>query len=48
MGEAKAARLADGKPETDAKAAALPIGEGEEVVELSDEEKEAVPTRSDE
>ena len=26
---------------------AVPIGEGEEVIELSDEEREAVPTRSD-
>lgn len=30
-----------------AKPTAVPIGEGEEVIELSDEEKEAVPTRSD-
>ena len=33
--------------ETEPAATAVPIGEGEEVIDLSDEEKAAVPTRSD-
>ena len=31
----------------DAKAAAVPIGEGEELIELGEEERAAIPTRSD-
>ncbi|MGQ0607329.1 MAG: hypothetical protein ACT4OQ_02525 [Chloroflexota bacterium] len=37
----------DDQPGDEAKPTAVPIGEGEEVIDLSDEEKEAVPTRSD-
>ncbi|MEO7295434.1 MAG: hypothetical protein ABIZ57_04770 [Candidatus Limnocylindria bacterium] len=33
--------------ETESAATAVPIGKGEEVIDLSDEEKAAVPTRSD-
>jgi hypothetical protein len=35
-------------PEVATKPTAVPIGEGEELIELSDEERAAVPTRSDE
>jgi hypothetical protein len=38
---------ADDAAKGSAKPTAVPIGEGEEVIELSDEEKAAVPTRSD-
>jgi hypothetical protein len=38
---------ADGEAPGEAAAAAVPIGEGEELVELSDEERAEVPTRSD-
>ena len=34
-------------PTTEAGPAPIPVGEGEEVIELSDEEKAAVPSRSD-
>ena len=37
----------DDQPGDEANSTAVPIGEGEEVIDLSDEEKEAVPTRSD-
>ncbi|HEX7197042.1 MAG TPA: hypothetical protein VF364_09460 [Candidatus Limnocylindria bacterium] len=35
------------EPKDSAKPTAVPIGNGEELVELSDEEKDAIPTRSD-
>ncbi len=43
----------DGKPdaapeaEAEQRPTAVPIGDDEEILELSDEEREAVPTRSD-
>jgi hypothetical protein len=53
--EAAAEESDDGKPEAAPEAApetgqrptAVPIGDDEEILELSDEEREAVPTRSD-
>ena len=49
--EAAAAESDDGKPaaapETGQRPTAVPIGDDEEILELSDEEREAVPTRSD-
>ena len=45
--EAEAEAEADDSNGT-AKPTAVPIGEGEELIELSDEERAAVPTRSDE
>jgi hypothetical protein len=53
---AAASGESDGKPnhaedataaEGNAKPTAVPIGEGEELIDLSDEEKAAIPTRSD-
>jgi len=38
---------ADEPAKDDAKPTAVPIGEGEELIELSDEDKAAVPSRSD-
>ena len=35
------------KPDEAVLATAVPIGEGEEILQLSDEEREAIPTRSD-
>ena len=38
----------DASSEANSKPTAVPVGEGEEVIDLTDEEKAAVPTRSDE
>jgi hypothetical protein len=49
--EAAGGESGDGKPDAAPEAAqpatAVPIGDDEEILELSDEEREAVPTRSD-
>ena len=37
----------DAEPEPEQRPTAVPIGDDEEILELSDEEREAVPTRSD-
>jgi hypothetical protein len=51
-GEEEAAEAAEPKPEpvqagNDSKPTAVPIGEGEELIELGEEERAAIPTRSD-
>ena len=45
--EESADEQSDATPETGERPTAVPIGDDEEILQLSDEEREAVPTRSD-